>query len=523
MTNYTFQKRGFDCASLFGMVFVIRVALIGLAPYADEGHYAAASYFQYLGYTNGLFTTGSVIPAFGGLELYALLVSWVYAIPAEPYFMLRLADGLFAAFAGVMIYKYLCFVVNRRLPAYLATVLVIVATNHPEFIEAGARNPIPIATLSLFSALYLLERDRGKKLLFPACCLAAAVLFREPFLVLAGVVVLHVWQQYGFRTASRLWGLAAIFVTLVILFVVTLKGGVSSTVAMYDAYATYSNPDFNLTLSKRLERALGQGTGIFFTLSFCIPVLLLGLCAPLFEPSLRTRRALSLFALGIGLTLAPLVEALLKKPYSYHLAQMFLGASIFACYGFCVFFLFIRKFREYRPITSRLLAGLVLLGHVYWAQDYVRSMRYSAEWSIHFAPVMVLGDWSSPVVKDAYYLQIASIIRQYSNSGDVILSTSYNVYPLSGRISPSRESASLHVYRALAKGRNVDKEIVSLIRERRPTVFVEENPLIFSPSGRQDVFDEQIADLYQRTINVGPGLAPYRQFYAKVHVAPTLR
>ena len=519
MTAETVHRRTFDSVSLFALALAIRLALIGLAPHADEGHYAAAAYFQYLGYTKGLFAADSAIPAFGGVELYPLLVSWIYFIPAEPYFLLRLADALLAAFSGVMIYKYLYLATNRRLPAYLASILLIVVINHPEFVEAGARNPIPIATLLLFCSLYLLERDRAAKLLLPACCLAASVLVREPFLVIAGVVVLHVWQQYGFRTAARFCCLAAAFGTLVVLLVAALKGGVSAAVPMYEAYASYTNPDFNLTLFDRIERGISSGKRIFLMLSFCTPVLLLGLCAPLFEPTLRTKKALSLYIFGIGLTLAPLAEVLIKKPYSYHLAQMFIGAGIFASYGFYVFFQLVRKVRDSRPVTSWLLAGVVAFGHVFWMQDYARTMRYTAGWSLHYAPVTVFGDWSSPVVKDSYYLQIASIVRKYSRPGDAILSTSYNVFPLTETISLSRKTASLSAYRLTVKDIKVDEEIASLIRERQPAVFVEEQAVSLPRSERKDAIGIQVADLYGLSIDVGPGLSPYRQFFAKVHVA----
>ena len=189
--------------SLFMLAIAIRVVLIGSAPYADEGHYAAAAYFQYLGYTKGQFAPHSFIPSFGGLELYPLLASWIYFIPAEPYFLLRVADALYAAFSGVMLYKYLYLATGQNLPSYLAAVLTIIAVNHPEFIEAGARNPIQLATLLIYCSLYLLERDQGKKIFLPGICLAAAVLIREPFVMLAGMVVLLVWSQVGLRKARR--------------------------------------------------------------------------------------------------------------------------------------------------------------------------------------------------------------------------------------------------------------------------------------------------------------------------------
>jgi len=254
-----------------------------------------------------------------------------------------------------------------------------------------------------------------------------------------------------------------------------------------------------------------------------MPVLLLGLLSPLFEPSLRTKRARSLYVLGVAMMLAPLVEVLIKKPYPYHIAQMFIGTGIFASYGFYVFFLHVSRLRSIRPITSRFIVGLVVLIHAVLTLDYMKTIRYAAGWSSYFSPVMVFGDWSSPVVKDSYYLQMASIVRQYSKPDDTVLSTSYNIYPLTGRIPVSRASASLSVYRIMAKNHSIDEKISNLIHERRPTVFIEDKPVIVPPGGQLGAIDAEVANIYKITINVGPGLSPYRQFYAKVHVAPIIR
>ncbi len=516
----TLQRRLFSAASIFAMIVAIRLVLIGLAPHADEGHYAAASYFHYLGYTKGLFSEASFIPPFGILELYSLLVSWVYFIPAEPYFLLRLVDGLIAGFTGVVIFKYLNLATNSRVPAYIATAFVVVAINHPEFIEAGARNPIPIATLLLFCALYLLERDGGSKVLLPACCLAGSVLVREPFIMFAGLVVLYVWQQHGLRVVVRLCWLATLFGASVILLVVALKGGVSGAVATYDAYTQFgnSNPTSNLTLPKRIELGVEHGQRIISILSFCFPAIMLGLVAPLFEPSLRTRKALSLYVLGVGLTLAPLVEIFLKRPYSYHVAQMFIGVGVFVSYGVQVFFIRLKNTHRQHPITSWSLIILVVFGHLVLLQNYARTMRYAAGWSIHFAPVTILGEWTSPAIADSYYLQIASLVRNNSRPGDPILSTSYNVYPLTGRIPLSRSSASLARYQMAATAIEMEAELPRLIREKRPRVFVEEWVLPSPQPKGVDTIVQAVSGRPQLSTQVGPDLSPYRRFVAKVHI-----
>lgn len=507
-----------DYFSIFVAVLVIRTALIGLSPYADEGHYAAASYFHYLGYAKGLFSDGIFIPAFGGLEFYSLLLSWIYFIPVEPYFLLRLADAFFAACSGVMIYKYLYLVTSWRLPAYLAALLVIVASNHPEFIEAGARNSIPSATFFLFLTLYLLEVEQGKKLFLSAICLAASILLREQFLMFAGVVVIYVWHEQGFRTATRFCALTAVFIILVVLSVAELRGGIDNIATMYDAYAAHTNSEFHLSLAQRIDRGIKFGIGNLILLSFCLPSMLLGFFAPLIDPTLRTKKLTAIYFLGAGLMLAPLVEVILKTPYSYHLAQVLIGSVIFSCFGLYVGIKIIKRIRISSPAIGTITAIFILILHGILIQDYLKTMRWSAEWSLHYAPVMVFGDWSSPAVNDSYYLKAAAIIRKNANPGDEILSTSYNVYPLTGTIPLSRNTASLAHYRYKSKGVNRDKEIADLIREKKPILYLEEGALSQTNGHRIDIIGRELTGIYKHFYNIGPDLQPYRKFFARIHV-----
>ncbi len=516
------RNRAIDGLSLFVAALLIRAALIGLSPYADEGHYAAASYFHYLGYTKGLFSNGALLPAFGGLELYSLLLSWIYFIPIEPYFLLRLADAFFAASAGVMLYKYLHLATGWRLPAWLAALLFIVASNHPVFIEAGARNSIPGATFFLFCTLYLLQRDGAKKLLLPAACLAASVLLREQFLMFAGVLVIHLWHGHGLRATARLCALTAMLIAAVIVLIAELRGGIGNVALMLDTYAAHANPEFHLSLAKRAERSIKFGISNLVLLSFCLPSMLLGFCAPLIDPTLRTRQHAAIYLLGLALMLAPIAEVLAKAPYAYHLAQTGMGAAIFSCYGFHLGTAMIRRLRSTRAAIGTMLAALVLLVHAALLQDYLKTMRWSAQWSLHYAPVMIFGDWSSRAVDDSYYLQEAAIIRKHTHPGDQILSTSYNVYPLTKTIPLSRKTASLSSYRFLSNGIDRDQEIAALIRSRRPIVYLEEGAGSQSNEKRTDIIGCELAKIYTQSYDVGPRLQPYRGFLSRIHVATEL-
>ncbi|WP_310389533.1 hypothetical protein [Roseateles sp.] len=514
-TNHTLAV-----AVLFLWTLGIRAALLGQAPFADEGHYAAASYFQFLGYTQGVFAENSIIPNFGIIEIYSLLFSWVYLLPINGYISLRVIDAVIAGLTTIMMFKYLYIVSRQQLAACLAALLLATAINHPLFIEAGARNPIPAATCLLFCSLYLLERQRGKKLLPAALCLAGAVLVREPFVAIAGVVVLHVFHQYKLRSAVlfSLYGLAGCLAGF--LLVGLLKGGLAGISTNFLSYFQFTQLDasVNLDFRARLALAASQAAEMSTALGFCLPIVLLGLLAPLLTPALRTPRALAPYWLGIGIALASLLEAAIKKPYPYHLAQFLIGLGIFACYGFQILIAWIRAIRQSSPAAALLCVTAVFVGHGLLATDYARVLRYAAAWTIHFAPVMIFNDWNSPVVKDSYFLSVASIVKNNSRQDDVILSTFYNVYPLTHRLPPNRDIASVAVFQRQQASESANRSIIQIINEQQPAVFIQEVSELQRLRPATGPVEIAVAANYSSAVDVGPGLFPYRKFSAKVHL-----
>lgn len=506
--------------TLFLWTLGIRAALLGQAPFADEGHYAAASYFQFLGYTKGIFAEDSIIPNFGIIEIYSLLFSWVYFLPVNGYISFRIIDATIAGLTTIVIFNYLHIVSRQKLASCLAALLLATAINHPLFIEAGARNPIPAATCLLFCSLYLLERHRGEKLLPAALCLALAVLVREPFVAIAGVVVLHVFHQYKLRSAVlfALYGLAG---CLAAFFLVgLLKGGLSGVSTNFLSYFQMTNLDAssNLDFKARLALAANQAAEMLTALGFCVPIVLLGMLAPLLTPALRKPRTMAHYWLGIGIALASLLEAAIKKPYPYHLAQVLIGLGIFACYGFQILVAWLKTIRQVSPATALLCVTVVFVGHGILARDYAWVMRQAAAWTVHFSPVMIFNDWNSPVVKDSYFLSIASIVKNSSSQDQTILSHSYNVFPLTHRLPPSRASASLSVFRRLQKQESGDLSIARIINERRPAVFIEEAGEWLGQRPANNPIENALAANYPSAVDVGPGLFPYRKFSARIHV-----
>lgn len=510
--------------TLFLWTFGIRAALLGQAPFADEGHYAAASYFQFLGYTKGIFAEDSIIPKYGTIELYSLLFSWVNFLPVNSYLSLRVVDGAIASLAAVMLFNYLETASKQTLPAFLAAFLLTTAINHPLFIEAGARNPIPAATLLLFSALHYIEQDRMKNELLPAILLGSAVLLREQFIAVAAIVTLYILHQYGARKAAVFSLYAIAFSIAAFISFSLLKGGITGVAANIEGYRGTANlaPSNNLDLSGRIALAWHQAAAISTAIAFILPVVLLGILAPLLAPPFRKRQALAPYLLGAGLSLATLVEVLIKKPYPYHLAQLLIGLGIFACYGFQLLITWLNKMRERWPRAAWLGGSTIALVHILLFSDFIQVMRHGVGWSMHFAPVMIYNDWNSPAVKDSYYLSIASIVKKESTTGDTILSSSYNIFPLTNLQPPARKNASLGIFRLLVGPSAANYAIADLITNSRPTVFIEEGGELQRLRQIDDPIDTAIAKVYHpATTTIGPGLFPYRKFTARIHVLAT--
>lgn len=516
-----------DALGIFASILILRLALIGLPPHADEGFYAAQSYFLYLAFATDLFAPHSVLPPFScvtGPELYALLRSWIFAVPREPFLLLRLIDAIVAAGAAMLAYNYLRLATGWPLAAWVATALAAVGMNHPAFIEAGARNPIAFATLLLIASLYLLERAAGKRPLWPALFLAGAVLAREPFAAAAAVVTAYVWYCWGFKSAAKLAGLAALFGVLAVFAIAALKGGQDGAVAMYHAYAhgALSSPEVNSYLLGRIRRAIHFGWEAATLVAVCAPALALGLLAPLLDTAYRTRRALSLYLLGVALMLAPGVEIAIKTSYAYHYAQGLLGGAIVMTYGVHLFLRRLSEIRRRHRGAAVAVLGTFVVVQVALLGDYARTMYYSAQWSRHFAPVTIRGDWSSPAVNDSYFLKVASIVRGHTGATDRVLSTSDVVYPLARRAPATRASASLGCYYVNRPAAAEVAALLDLLRRTRPAVFVDEYRNALDESSERTRFMAPFRELFAHSdyVDVGPGLRPYRLFRARVYLDP---
>jgi uncharacterized membrane protein len=316
------------------------------------------------------------------------------------------------------------------------------------------------------------------------------------------------------------------FSAFVIFIIAMLKGGIKGITAIYSGYSNtaqiVSNSEWNYSLMMRILRIIENGKTTISSIQFVMPALILGLLAPAFDRSLQNKRTLTTYAFGLILILAPSFEILLKRSYSYHIAQMLIGASIFVTYGLIGLFNLIKTARRKSHTRGYILVLFIIASHALLLKNYMQTMRYSLGWTMHFSPTTIFGDWSSPVVKDSYFLRIASLVRLHSQPDDRILSTSKSIYALAGRMPLSLPMADLGHYLLRRQSGDASEKIVELIHKHRPAVYIADSTIEHMSQAPKlaeqlDSIKKQITDIYESPITVGPGLVPYRQFSADVY------
>jgi len=283
----------------------------------------------------------------------------------------------------------------------------------------------------------------------------------------------------------------------------------------------YSNPELGLDQQRRAARAVERSREMAALVPFVAPAFIAGLLAPLLDRTLRKEPLRGTYALGLTMMLAPWLEMLMKKAYTYHAAQMLIGASILVTFGFVLICRMVAQLFRERRLAGWAVAAALAFVHAVLLPGYARTMKYAAGWSLHFAPVMVLGNWNSPVVNDAYYLKLASLIRRYSAPSDRILSSCSPPYPLAYRAPVTRETSDLNYYllRARIAGTPLD-ELIARARQDRPPIFIQEHMPEMPQLNRDlETIRDKLRDLYPVSVEVGPGLPPYRAFSATVHIS----
>ena len=482
MTKYALNNHWLNSANkneylyvfaVFVLTFTLRMLLIGQAPFTDEGIYIAHSYFTAV-YRHHPEST-SLLPNAGPIFLYSNLLFWLSYLPGPPFLYWRLVDALVASCAAGTLFIFLRLFLDV-FPAFFGAAAWTLAVNHQVFINAGFKNPICAATLSLLLALCTLHKQRGRFHSYLCGALVAfAVLLREPFAGYAIVIGVYIFCVLGKRKFFQ-YSVGGIFFSLVVVGIFAmlrggLKEGIVQMVAEYRTLPKIYTGFQTVGGLDRLEHIWNAIKSNLSLLSWFIWLSVLGCCVSFFPAARIPRR---LIFLAILLLLPPLWEICVSLCFPYHVNQLSLGLSLFAAAGFEYVGALIRQAR-YRKIGIAAVVVLCSL-FIFGSQSYWRSSLAAWKESAYFAPVMLANNWNSPVVQDSFYLDAAQKIKRIiSTKENMVVSGFYSaLYPLSARLPYSFELLDITAYQLIYGAIKTDK-ITNLIAESRPDLIVQSN------------------------------------------------
>ena len=499
---------------LLGLVALgLRVPLLADQPYTDEGIYGATSYFIHLAYTGALSAGGWILPKEGALSLYPLLTSWLFFLPWEPFFLLRLFDIIFAATAGIAFYRFLTVALNDGLVALISAVFLILAMNHPIFINAGYKNPILIAVTLTAFALTSLHEGGAKACFRAGLLMSGAVLFREPFLPMAVVVGLYAMTRCGWAGFVRFAAAGLMLAFGVVAIAVWLRGpgGLEGFLSSYF--------QFNSSIPYRtnLESVLKQGSIASRILLPLVPLVGIGLFAPLGRQT-RNRESLELYSLGILLALGPALEIWYKPAFPYHFSQSMLGLTILFALGFRAALQFVQsRYPSHKPAMI-IFALFALGGNLMLFHDYARQYYWQAVSAARFAPVMIAGNWQSEATEWSIYLRAARFIRENSPPSASMMTefVTVGLFPLTHRLPSAAGMGNLRV--AVNRGDNVaNTTAMKQLLDAPPDIFVlMQRPTIFQEGDH--AFTLELTAHYLRRTDQERGLPPYGGWSTQIYL-----
>ncbi|PYC15832.1 hypothetical protein DMX02_23650 [Pseudomonas jessenii] len=298
-----------------------RIMVLGDLPSTDEGVFA---YFSQIMFSS--VASGSGLPDTGTLMLYPMLVSWIFDLPFNHFFLLRITDLIAAITAGVLFYRIIEKESQSHLAAALISIIFLFTMNQPLFIQSGFKNSIYAAYIPLFIALlWSRTAEQGARTwLWIGALGAVSILLREtfiPFVVLgaASVLVSRGWKTFfRFSFGVVLGGVVLTAAALI------LRGGFQSFV---DGYVNAG--DFYTSMKDQITSLL-IANGMLAAKQSVIALWLAGLAvAGLLGHIIYNRRfdVLKRLLFWISVATVPLLEPLSKIGFPYHFSVCLPGLA----------------------------------------------------------------------------------------------------------------------------------------------------------------------------------------------------
>jgi hypothetical protein len=447
--------------AVFLLTLFLRMLVVGGPPSNDEGYYA---------FNADLAWRGAGIFQISPINFYPPLVRWAGMPPATPFLYLRIVDAFVAAGASVMLYFFLLRWSDSPSAFVMASGWAI-AWNFPYLIEAGFRNSIMAATFAYLGALRILSARSRWSPFWAGLLIPIAVFLREASFPIVIVSLYLAATLHGRRGLMvHVAGLAAAGCALLI-WLDLFRGPPLEILRYYRVEIPMYYDALTGWREISVER-WGYFRIVLRLTMWLMPPALLSV-GWLLTPARDERVAKGL---AIILFLPPLYEIFAKYCVHYHWAQLLLGVAFLGAKGLHWLISSCRSSNRGWLMIGGLVAVAWLAGELDSRTIY-RAYRDGFRLNREFSPVMIRGRWDDPSVQRSRFLEIAKFIRDRTTPDDRIVVSAYlhSMYPLTGRLPPSTDSADLFLMSTMRYPVN-RPEVVEMLR-RHPPRLVLENPL----------------------------------------------
>jgi hypothetical protein len=401
-----------------------RLSLLGGLPATDEGIYAFSAQWIH----HGLKTWGR-LPDDGTLQLYPLLLSWVFGSDWNPLLLLRICDLAVALAAAWLLYLIAVDESESAVAGAVIATFFSFAMNQHAFIQSGFKNSIFAAYVPLLAAVRLaLHAGPGSSSRWFAVggLLAAAVLLRETFVHFAAFGFVAILAARGWPSALRYAAGGTAAGLLILGLLATWRGGIASAVEAY----TELGHGYAFLATERV-RYFRDAVGVF--MQAAAPALLLSVVASafwLYSREIPGRIGRGVFWLAAAAV--PLTEPMMKLGFPYHLSVSLVGLCGMAALGWRTIADFPR-----RAVAAAMIAVLGMA--VVLAGPQVSRMEEARGIGRANLGALTVRDWTPGAVERSNYLLLAKAIRnQMPGAGTLSISgAAFVLYPLTGLLPPA--------------------------------------------------------------------------------------
>lgn len=452
-----------------------RAAALGDFPYLDDGYHAFMAQYIY----HSLEAQGAFPADVIGYKLFESLFAWVFALPGNPLFWLRLADLCAAGISGWFLCRLLTKESGNALAGLLLAGAALAGLNLPGVIQSGFKHGFFPAFACFFAALYLVESApaRSPRWIYAGMLAALAVLFREtffPFVLLAcaGFLVSGNFQALWRFMTGGITGWAIVTVAWIV-----LRQQVYEIFEFYLIYGQIYGPEAMRRWLKFVENG-GRALVLFS------PLLILSLMAAVALLLQKERQYTGRAFFWLLCALLPLLEPLLKIGFLYHFSVCMPGMAGFCAYAFS------RLPGQKETMKKAAIWACAIAFCLMCPQLYGHFLKLPQ--TLEVVKSFPDRGWPESLEADSTTLQAAKRIRELLPANGTVSSSgfAYFIFPASQTLPPQMALGDLsrtYIYSGYDPAR-----FVETLRRNPPDVVL----LAHAEADHSEIFEEELRSIF---------------------------